>query len=299
MIAIIINFSKRHYLYFWKFESNEKVVYLLGTLHAFKQELHHKIDPQIIDAFYNSDLIVIERMDRTSEGWFYPSGHTLKNSISEEHYMELREMLSNNGICIEEYHHYKPIIFAKMMLRISSVRYGYDEYFQNGIDLYFYDKCHGRDVKLDALEYEIYSAVFLEEELSEYELGYYLLWNIYSSLEKGNFIKETSEFLMQCWLEGTVEKYIDETGIWIRDRVLEEENEVKNNMFEALKTVHKRRNFQMADRIEEFIRSDETYTIFIMAGGGHFVGESSIIDILQDRGYKIKRYKRSIALPFL
>ncbi len=35
-----------------------------------------------------------------------------------------------------------------------------------------------------------------------------------------------------------------------------------------------------------------------MAGAYHFISENSIIDILSERGYKIKRIKRSVDLPF-
>ncbi len=51
----------------------------------------------------------------------------------------------------------------------------------------------------------------------------------------------------------------------------------------------------MADRIEHYINNDDYSTVFIMAGTGHFIGKNSIIELLKQRGHKIKRIKRSIS----
>jgi uncharacterized protein YbaP (TraB family) len=43
----------------------------------------------------------------------------------------------------------------------------------------------------------------------------------------------------------------------------------------------------MASRIEEFLRTKETY--FIVVGAGHLVGNKGIIEILRGKGYQVEQ----------
>jgi uncharacterized protein YbaP (TraB family) len=47
------------------------------------------------------------------------------------------------------------------------------------------------------------------------------------------------------------------------------------------------RNRNMASRIEEFLRTKETY--FIVVGAGHLVGNKGIIEILRGKGYQVEQ----------
>ena len=47
------------------------------------------------------------------------------------------------------------------------------------------------------------------------------------------------------------------------------------------------RNRTMAQKIEEFLKTKETY--FVIVGAGHLVGEKGIVGILKKRGYRVEQ----------
>ena len=45
------------------------------------------------------------------------------------------------------------------------------------------------------------------------------------------------------------------------------------------------RNKNMASKIEDFLKTKETY--FVIVGAGHLVGEKGIVEILKKKGYQV------------
>jgi len=299
-LILISSYVSRPYLYFWTIESNCKTVFMLGTVHSFKPEFEKEIDKKIMHAFDECDLILIERIDTTTEGQFYPHGDSLVNHIPEEYYNQLKELISNLDLRIEDYILYRPGYFEQRMRLISAAVYQYEDYYYDGLDFYFLNKAKGRSDKVhyDALELCNYYAEFIEEELPENVLGYYLVQEITSWLSEGENIKRRMDSVIQAWLNSSIENYLENYSSNGKESLSETEEELKEVLSVKLKSVRKNRNILMADRIEEFINSDAYKSIFAMAGALHFLGEDSIIDILKERGYKVKRIKKSFSWPF-
>jgi uncharacterized protein YbaP (TraB family) len=47
------------------------------------------------------------------------------------------------------------------------------------------------------------------------------------------------------------------------------------------------RNFNMAQKIEDFLADDEIY--FVVVGAGHLVGENGLINLLSEAGYDVEQ----------
>jgi uncharacterized protein YbaP (TraB family) len=47
------------------------------------------------------------------------------------------------------------------------------------------------------------------------------------------------------------------------------------------------RNGNMASRVEDLLRTKETY--FVIVGAGHLVGDKGVIEILKKRGYLLEQ----------
>ena len=47
------------------------------------------------------------------------------------------------------------------------------------------------------------------------------------------------------------------------------------------------RNKSMASKIEDFLKTEETY--FVIVGAGHLVGERGIVEILKRKGYSVEQ----------
>ena len=303
--VIVYSCFFRGYLYLWEIKSNGKTLYMLGTIHAFKQELYEKIDQKIIDAFNKSDILLTESADSRSKRWMLPLGDSLSNYITEEYYQKLDELLKKHELFIDEYSPYRPYYFLRRILNISTEIYGWDGYFRNGIDIffvnkYYYENIHHKWSKY-GLEKHDYFAVYLEENLSKEELGYHIYHFARRYFEEGLFMKESCESLMKAWLNGSFDEWTDESYIANIAR-LDSDPEVNKDLefiiSSKLDLIHEKRNFYMADTIEEFLYGDEYDIIFAMAGVLHFTGENNIIEILEKKGYRAKRIKKSLVLPF-
>ncbi|MEW6419537.1 MAG: TraB/GumN family protein [Nitrospirota bacterium] len=52
------------------------------------------------------------------------------------------------------------------------------------------------------------------------------------------------------------------------------------------------RNRNMVSKIEDFLKTKETY--FIVAGAGHLVGNKGIIEMLRNKGYNVEQKEKRI-----
>lgn len=291
-------------IYLWKIESQEKTIYLLGTIHVFKPELYSEIDKKIIKAFDQSDIILFEKKYCTKTGRsieeesLYCFGDSLENHIPENYYNELKNTLKDNNIDINDYCQYRPGYFVNKIFYLSRIKYDWDELWQNGIEWYLWFRMTERNynTQYDGLEYADYYFGLLEEEMSETDMGYYLASKARGYLNESLDIIEGYERLIDSWLNGNLEQYITDV---LEQDMPNPDNEIHNNVSEKLKMIHHLRNLEMANTIQDYIINQEHKTIFAMAGISHLIGKGSIIDILQKRGYKVKRIKKSTSLPFI
>jgi uncharacterized protein YbaP (TraB family) len=58
---------------------------------------------------------------------------------------------------------------------------------------------------------------------------------------------------------------------------------------ESYKKIIVDRNIAMADKIDGYLKSDDTY--FVVAGVAHYVGDDSVVKLLEKKGYTVKRVK--------
>ena len=291
-------------IYFWELRTRNNTVYMLGTIHVFKPELFDRIDKRVFDAFYSCELILNEKkpaltMGRTYyEAALYPHGDYLNHHIPENYYIELKKILEENNLDIENYKQYRPFYFLDEMLKISQIRYGFDELINSGIDWYLLDKCMDRGIPWDGLEYFDSVYELMEQEMPEAETGYYLVGSVRSYFAEDSDCMTAVEEIIEGWMNGTIDSYKKNSKIIYVSYIGESNDAITVEINRYLNNVHTKRNLNMADTIEEYINSNEYNRIFVMAGVLHFLGEDSIIEALKERGYKVKRIKKSFSWPF-
>lgn len=297
---LILSFVKyaffRQDLYFWKIEANDKTVYLLGTLHAFNPELF-EIDTKIIDSFYSSEIVLFESIYQGVDGYYYPSGDSLKNHLTEADYKKLSELLADNGLDIKDYKNYKTRLFWLKMSSFGLARSGISYYEDYGIDDFFRKKCRLTNIPFDGLECTFRNTELMEEGFTERARGYFLINSTKNFLEGENFVEDI-DLLIEQWLDGTYVYSIGRASLEDPPEC-EIEREIVSEVIEGWRIRNKKRNIEMADTIERYIEKEEESIIFAMAGIAHFVGENSIIEILKERGYKARQVKKSINIPFI
>ncbi len=85
----------------------------------------------------------------------------------------------------------------------------------------------------------------------------------------------------EIWIEGDVEAHAEK-----RKELIEEAETESLKEFQAAFTDE--RDQQMTDRIEELLHDQTGHTYFITVGSMHLVGDNSIVDRLEERGFEVE-----------
>lgn len=265
--------------FFWEMTDtkSKNVTYLLGSIHLGNSKLF-PLPEKIEEAFERSDVLVLE-LDLNSIDPFqlahramYLDGRTLKDELSAKTYRMLINKLEENGITEDIANFFKPW-FAAM---IASIFYYEGEGLtaEYGIETYFLRKANEKGKTLSELE-------SIDEQVNVFDtmpdsLNDMVVEYILSGVASG--IEFDTEKLIDSFISGN-EKEL--SSYLFKDENLSEIDLLFQNrlLFD--------RNIKMAEKIEECHKSNKIH--FVIAGTAHFLGSNGIIDILNKKGYKIKR----------
>lgn len=263
--------------FLWEVHSEASTVYILGSIHAARPELYPLAEP-IENAFGRAENIAVEfDVTTTDEAHLatlmiqkakYPQGETLYSNIPEELYEKTDELLEDLGADVLLFNSYEPWAVAMEIEALQLLQYGYlPEY---GIDMYFLDRAHeeGKDI------HELESARFQINLLDEFppELQIFML----ESVVTDPLTRKDLEQIFECWEEG------DTTGMEQLALEMDDDDPRIDLLNEKLLD---ERNFEMAEKINQFLNDDEDY--FVVVGAAHLVGENGIINLLEEEGYEI------------
>ncbi len=267
--------SQKNFL--WKVESGTNTVYVLGSLHFFKKEIY-PLHKRIESAFDQANILVVEAnieditkidIQKLLESAFYLDNETLEKHVSAEVYDLIKKESIRLGLPLELIKKQKPWFLAMVLESMELLKLGFDPNY--GIDKYFLSKAAGKKIlELESLDYQI----GLLSKFSDQEQEMFL---VYTLKDVGIFSQELDK-LTQAWISG------DAKGLEsIMTRGLIEDKRM-SFIYEKLIL---ERNKSMASKIEEFLKTKETY--FVIVGAGHLVGNQGIIEILKGKGFYVEQ----------
>ena len=136
--------------------------------------------------------------------------------------------------------------------------------------MHFLSKAEGkkRIAELESVDFQIN----LLSGLSDSEQEAFLLSTMRESKTLGQEVYE----LVRAWKSGdtqTIESLLEKSG--------------GGGMSSVNEKILYGRNRHMASRIEDYLRTKETY--FVIVGAGHLVGDRGIIEILKRKGYAVEQ----------
>ncbi len=262
--------------FLWKVRSDTTTVYLLGSVHFMKKEIY-PLNRKIEEAFEKSDLLTVEAnvndvgkidVGKLIETAFYTGDDTLEKHVSAETYELVKKEFAASGMLLGLVDKQKPWFLALTLTSLKLVQLGFDPTY--GIDMHFLSKAEGkkRIVELESLDYQIN----LLSGFSDKEQEAFLLYSVKEIETLGQEVNA----LARAWKSGdtqTIESLLTKTG----DKGMSSLNE--KMLYE--------RNRHMASRIEDYLRTKETY--FVIVGAGHLVGNKGIIEILKGKGYLVEQ----------
>jgi uncharacterized protein len=264
--------------FLWKVQSKTNTVYLLGSVHFMKKEIY-PLNKQIEDAFQHSDVLVVEadindvsRLDlqKMLGSAFYFEGDSLEKHISPETLERVKKEFDELGMPSLLIATQKPWFLALTLTSLKLVQSGFDPAY--GIDVHFLNAASGKKKikELESIDYQI----DLLSGFSDSEQEAFLLY----TLNDMNSFEKNIDILITAWQDGDVGAMESVIGQGVKD------DRAAASMYDKLIYA---RNRNMARKMEDFLKTNETY--FVIVGAGHLVGEKGIVEILKKRGYQVRQ----------
>jgi len=273
--SVNLNSEKKHFL--WKIHSATNVVYLLGSIHMGTSDMY-PLDRVIETAFNESQVLVVEANITDSSSYMNdlagladslinPSSN-LQDRLSTSTYSLFKSKLDKMSFPIEYFSSLEPWVLAITLEMMEFQKMGFDPKY--GIDNYFLEKSQGRKkiVELESIDYQL--GIF--KSFSDKEQDVFLL----STLLGLDKIENLSRVLINAWKTGDVVTL---------QTVMAPDPKVKKNLESVNKKLYGVRNFNMTEKIDNFIGQDKNY--FVVVGAGHLVGTDGIVTLLKEKGHLV------------
>ncbi len=202
---------------------------------------------------------------------FYSEGDSLEKHISAETFERIKKEFGEFGMPSLLITGQKPWFLALTLESLKLMQSGFDPAY--GIDVHFLSKAQGQKKirELESIDYQIDLLSGFSDSEQEAFLRYTL--NDLEALEKN------IDILVTAWKNGDVRAMESIIGQGVKD------DRAAVSMFDKL--IYER-NRSMARKIEDFLKTDETY--FVIVGAGHLVGEQGIVELLKKRGYTVEQH---------
>jgi uncharacterized protein YbaP (TraB family) len=268
--------SRKSFL--WKIQSKTNTVYVLGSIHFFKREIY-PLNQKIESAFGQSEILVVEAnvddirnvdVQKLMERAFYPENDTLEKHVSPEIYELVKKETSGLGIPVELVNKQRPWFLAMTVEALESLKLGFDPNY--GIDKYFLSKAEGkkRILELESIDYQLNLLSSFSDKDQELLLIY--------TLRDLKLLEQELEQLSKAWTSGDTKSM---------ESILTRSVSEDNRFASILEKIVYERNRKMASKIEDLLRTSETY--FVIVGAGHLVGDRGIIENLKRKGYLVEQ----------
>lgn len=273
--------------FLWELEGTAGKSYLLGSVHLLKKE-HYPLKQVIEESFEQSEVLAVEAdlsgdkvmsqaMVLMQKG-MYSGEETFKDNISPETYRKVEDKLKELGMDIEGVKKFKPWFLAMTLSSMELIKMGFSP--EYGIDLYFLGKASGTkegkiEGKKEIAELEgVDFQVKLLDGFSKEESEGFLLSTILEAEQMG---KEMDN-IIDAWLNGNIDKM---------EQLFTEHTKETPAMAALYKKLLDDRNEKMVEKIAGYLDSGKIH--FIVAGAAHMVGKKGIVQLLKDRGVKVRQ----------
>lgn len=275
--------------FFWEVSSSNPkhaTVYLMGSIH-FADKSFYPLRKEIEQAFDNSDALVVELdISKTDHQVYnellaqrgtYKDGGTIKDAVSEETWLQLRQRLRHLNVSYDSIKNYKPGILVLTLSALQVIKMGFDP--ELGIDAYFLQKAAHQNLSATGELKQIIELETLEKQLNLFlniPNGELLLKESLYSLDEAELLMAE---IVRYWKKGDGEQM---------NKLLFEDALTEYPTFSAIyDSLFYERNQQMTVKIDQMLKQQGRY--FVVVGSGHLIGDKGIVSELRKKGYTVKR----------
>lgn len=264
--------------YLWEVEKDGKKVHLFGSIHIASPSMF-PFNEVVENLYDNADVLAVEAdisdvpsIQALIPQMMYEGDDTVYNHLSAENIKTYEAACEEMGLSPKLLEKYKVWAVGSNILSLQLMNSGYAG--TTGVDMYFLQKANASGKTIEELEgaqfqFDMFNNFTDEEQEAAF----------FNSL--GTIEETVADFekLYNAFVSGDAKE--------LEASLTSEEGEV-DPVAESVNTqmLHDR-NVGMADKIEEYLASDKSY--FVVAGVAHYIGDDSVIKMLEERGYTVKQ----------
>ena len=264
----------------WEVRSAGNAVYLLGSIHLGRSDMY-PMGPVVERAYQASKIVALEA-DPTDQqavmaaisGSLYQPPENLQKNLPGPLLAKVSRTLERYGIPLEQAQPMKPFLVAITLASIEYARAGFDP--SLGVDMHFAGRAR-QDGK-PVVELESFGGqIALMNNMSN-RLQQSLLQVTLESIDNGE-IPALVDSMVNAWKSGDGKK--------LQDAVSTEEHKLPAALAQEF---HRKlitdRNIAMAGKIETMLKGSDVH--FIAIGAAHLLGRDSVLQILSEKGYRVR-----------
>ena len=262
--------------FIWEATSSQgEVVTLVGTMHP-APNTHILLNDKLKEILNSSDVLTVEvdvtldnNLDKNNKSMYLDTGDTIENYLSQDEVTKLSEILKSYNVNIDKVKNYNSHVIAQL---ISNLVLGKINYNAGSTDMLLIIEAKKNKIEVDEIESMDFQ-INLLKDLFDWET-LKLMINEYDD-EYVNEELEIATNLFNNYVNSDIES-AEKIEVLAR----EEDSETYN-------IISTERNKAMADKIDELIKDGKKRVVAV--GYRHYVGEDSVLDFLEEKGYTIEK----------
>lgn len=257
----------------WRVTSDEGTIHLMGSVHLLTEDAY-PLAPTMQAAIeqaervaFEVDLDSMQAMAPTMmQAGMYQSDSTLQQAVSDSTYALLEGALDTLQIPMAQMNRMRPWFASLTLTSVMLQRSGYKT--SLGLDMHVYQKARERELDVLGLEtFEEQLSILASASSSDPDAYLrYTLENLDESMDQ-------IDRIMNAWKSGDVGAVAS---------VMNEGMDAFPQMREQL-LIQRNRNW--IPGIEALMSSPEN--TLVVVGAGHLVGEGSVVEMLEQKGYTV------------
>ncbi len=265
---------------FWKAESPDGVIWLLGSLH-FGDPSMYPLPPAITAALAASDVLVVEAditahapasiAEAISQRGIYHDDRRLSQLVNDDTWQSLTDAANGLGLPVPLLERQKPWLASMTLSTLALTRQGFRS--DLGIDMHIMGLAADHDLPIVELE-SIEDQLELLDGLSASSQVMLLEQTLEQLTDTDRYFRT----MLNAWLSGDADEL---------DAVLVEDLRGPGGDDELYRRLIVDRNQSMQRAIIRLVREHDI--IFVVVGAGHMVGEDGIVAGLAAGGYHINQ----------
>ena len=265
--------------YLWEIRHRDNVLYIFGGIHFGRADFY-PLPASVENAYHISKGLAVE-VDLSSTKVIVQMEalvklappHKLRQMISADLMRDLTEQLSQFDLVGRRVTGLKPWALAFTLNFLEAERLGYDSIW--GVDRYFLARA--KREKKSIVQLETVRDQFADVDAMSQDDQLELLLVMVQQLSNGTLADEVQQ-MADAWHRGDWEMF---DGDW-RDRSAQHPI-----LGEVDRKLISNRNAKMASGLSKLLMGKKTF--FAVVGVEHVVGEGSVIALLQQKGFDVKR----------